>query len=144
MEHINLPGFLAPICHYICKLMYVMNALFTFIAYFKCSGALRWCMFCIMWWITILNNNKVKLGDMIAATVLIILPKLNSNCPFVGAYDLQMTSQNNRAPIQSHVKLCVSFHAIVQFKQELQPGNAQTSVFCPAWPWNLMDGLENQ
>ena len=41
MEHINLLGFLASICHYICKLMSVMNLLsFILIAYimFVCDG----------------------------------------------------------------------------------------------------------
>ena len=58
MEHINLLGFLAPICHYICKLMCVMNeSLFTLIAYLQCCRTLYWCMFCISWRINILNHK---------------------------------------------------------------------------------------
>ena len=58
MEHINLLGFLAPIFHYICKLLCVMNeSLFTLIAYFECCRALYWCMFCILWRINILNHK---------------------------------------------------------------------------------------
>ena len=58
MKHINLLGFLAPICHYICKLMCVMNeSLFTLIAYFECCRALYWCMFCILWRINIINHK---------------------------------------------------------------------------------------
>ena len=37
--------------------------------------------------------------------------------------------------------------AICQFKLELQSRKAQfvskSTIFCPAWPWNLMDDLEN-
>ena len=40
------------------------------------------------------------------------------------------------------------FKAIAEFKLELQSGNAQFGsksaiFFCPLWPWNLMDDLEN-
>ena len=38
------------------------------------------------------------------------------------------------------------FKAISEVKSELQSGNAQVGsklvIFCPAWPWNLMDDLE--
>ena len=38
------------------------------------------------------------------------------------------------------------FKSIGEFKLELQSGNAQfgskSSIFCPLWPWNLMDDLE--
>ena len=40
------------------------------------------------------------------------------------------------------------FEAIGEFKLELQSGNAQfrskLPIFCPVWPWNLMDDLEKQ
>ena len=40
------------------------------------------------------------------------------------------------------------FIAICEFKMELQSGNAQfgskSAIFCPVWPWNLTDDLENQ
>ena len=38
------------------------------------------------------------------------------------------------------------FKAICEFKLELQSGNAQfgsnSAIFCPVWPWNVMDDLE--
>ena len=40
------------------------------------------------------------------------------------------------------------FIAISEFKLKLQSGNAQfgskSANFCPVWPWNLTDDLENQ
>ena len=40
------------------------------------------------------------------------------------------------------------FKSIGEFKLELQSGKAQfgskSAFFCPLWPWNLMDDLENQ
>ena len=40
------------------------------------------------------------------------------------------------------------FKAMGEFKLELQSGNAQfgskSAIFCPLWPWNLPDDLENQ
>ena len=40
------------------------------------------------------------------------------------------------------------FKAMGEFKLELQSGNAQfgskSAIFCPMWPWNLMDDLEKQ
>ena len=40
------------------------------------------------------------------------------------------------------------FIAIGEFKLKLQSGNAQfgskSAIFCPVWPWNLMDSLEKQ
>ena len=38
------------------------------------------------------------------------------------------------------------FKAMAEFKLELQSGNAQfgskSAIFCPVWPWNLMDDFE--
>ena len=36
------------------------------------------------------------------------------------------------------------FIAIGEFKLKLQPGNAQSAIFCPVWPWNLTNDLEKQ
>ena len=40
------------------------------------------------------------------------------------------------------------FKAMGEFKLELQSGNTQfgskSAIFCPVWPWNLMDDLEKQ
>ena len=57
-------------------------------------------------------NNKANLRDLISATGLIILLKLNSNRRFFSQCDLEiwwMTSKNNRAPLLYYVKLCASF-----------------------------------
>ena len=44
--------------------------------------------------------------------------------------------------------LVLHFIAICEFKMESQSGNAQfgskLTIFCPVWPWNLMDDLEKQ
>ena len=207
-------------------------------------------------------NNKTNLRDLVAATGLVILLKLDSNhrffspCDleiwlmtlenyrapllhyikinivqhfkaigefklklsyspatidsgqnrrFIVPYDLQiwrMTLKNNRAPLLCCCNLCASFHnhrwiqtkvtvpkrsirvkigdllsrvtfkfdgwpwktkgnlfyvtssfihhsiSIGEFKLKLQSGNAQfgstSSIFCPAWPWNLTNDLEKQ
>ena len=114
--------------------------------------------------------NKANLRDLITATGLVILLKLDSNSQFFSPCDLviwYMISQNNRAPLLYYIKVC--------FKQELQCGNAQfgskstlknnrapflccflklefqsgnaqfwvnISNFCPAWPSNLTHDLE--
>ena len=40
------------------------------------------------------------------------------------------------------------FKSMGEFKLQIQYGNAQfgskSALFCPLWPWNLMDGLEKQ
>ena len=139
------------------------------------------------------NINKANLRDVIAATGLVISPKLNlkrrffspcdleiwwmtsknyrvpllhyiklcasSQTPrcsgqnrwFFVPYDLEiwwMTLKNNRAPLPCYIKLCASFQAIGEFELELHSGNAQfgseSEIFCPMWPWNLVDGLEKQ
>ena len=193
--------------------------------------------------------NKANLRDLIAATGLVILLKLDSNRRLISPCDLEiwwMTSKNNKAPLLYYTKLCASFQinrwiqtgvtvqkrsvrvkignflsrvtlkfdgrpwktnvqyfkAIGIIKLELQSGNAQfgsklaillshvtfkidgrpwktkgyliyttssfvhhfkstsevklellygnaqfgskLAIFCPAWPWNLMDALEKQ
>ena len=57
-------------------------------------------------------NNKANLRDLIAATGLIILLKMDSNRWFFSPYELEiwwMTSKNNRAPFLYYIKLCASF-----------------------------------
>ena len=150
-------------------------------------------------------NNKANLRDLIAATGLVILLKLDSNHRFFSLCDSEiwwMTLKNYWAPLLYYIKLCASsqtpwwiqtgvtvrkcsirvkigdflscvtlkfdggpwktighlfyatlsfvhhFKAIGEFKLELQSGNAQfrskSGIFCPMWPWNLMDDLEKQ
>ena len=57
---------------------------------------------------------KASLRDLIAATALVILLKLDSNPQFFSPYDLEvqwMTSKNNREPLLYYVKLCASFQS---------------------------------
>ena len=56
-------------------------------------------------------NNKANLRDLIAATGLVILLKLDWNRRFFSPYDLEiwwMTSKNYRAPLLHYIKLCAS------------------------------------
>ena len=145
--------------------------------------------------------NKANLRDLIAATGLVILLKMDSNRRFFSPCDLEiwwMTSKNYRAPLLHYIKHCASsqaprwiqtgvtvrkrsiqvkisdlvtlkfdgwawktighlfyatlsfmhnFIAIGEFKLKLQSGNAQfgskSVIYCPVWPWNLTDDLEN-
>ena len=57
------------------------------------------------------NINKANLRDVIAATGLVILPKLNLKRRFFSPCDLEiwwMTSKNYRAPLLHYIKLCAS------------------------------------
>ena len=65
--------------------------------------------------------NKANLRDLIAATGLVILLKLDSNCWFLRQCDLEiwwMTPKNNTAPLLYHIRLCASF----QINQWIQTG----------------------
>ena len=58
--------------------------------------------------------NKANLRDLIAATGLVILLKLDSNRRFFSPGDLEiwwMTSKNNRAPLLYFIKFCASFQS---------------------------------
>ena len=68
------------------------------------------------WWL-----NKANLRDLIAATGLVILLKLDSNRLFFSPCDLEiwwMTPKNNRACLLYYIKLCASF----QIHQWIQTG----------------------
>ena len=57
---------------------------------------------------------KANLRDLIAATGLVILLKIDSNRRFFSPCDLEiwwMTSKNYRAPLLCCFKLCASFHS---------------------------------
>ena len=57
-------------------------------------------------------HNKANLRDLIAATGLVILLKLDSNCRFFSPCDLEiwwMTLKNNGAPFLYYIKLYASF-----------------------------------
>ena len=58
--------------------------------------------------------NKANLRDLIAATGLVILLKLDLNHRFFSPCDLEiwwMTQKNNRAPLLCYLKLFASFHS---------------------------------
>ena len=96
--------------------------------------------------------NKANLRDLIAATGLMILLKLDSNRRFFSPRDLEiwwMTLNNNMAPLLYYIKLCVSFKSIGEFKLELRSGSAQfgskLAIFLSRvtlkfdrWPWKTI------
>ena len=58
------------------------------------------------------KNNKANLRDLIVATGLVILLKLDSNCQLFSTCDHEIwwvTLKNNRAPLLYYVKLWASF-----------------------------------
>ena len=66
-------------------------------------------------------GNKANLRDLIAATGLVILLKLDSNRWFFSTCELEiwwMTPKNNTAPLLYYIKLCASF----QIHQWVQTG----------------------
>ena len=69
--------------------------------------------------------------------------KFDSNRRFFSPCDIEIwwtTSKNNRA--------LLLYQSIAELKLEVQSGNAQfgskLAIFCPVWPWNLMDNLGKQ
>ena len=96
-------------------------------------------------------ENKANLRDLMTATGLVILLKLDSNCWFLSPCDLQiwwMTSKNNRAPLLYYVKLWASLQTHWWIQTWVTSGNAQfrseSAIFCLVWPWKLMDDLWKQ
>ena len=111
------------------------------------------------------TKNKANLRDLIAATGLVILLKLDSNRRFFSR-ETPNLGQNRRffsrvtlkydgwpSKTIGHLFYATSsfvqhFVAIGEFKLELQSGNAQSrsksTIFIAVWPWNLTDDLEKQ
>ena len=85
--------------------------------------------------------------NLIAATSLVILLKLDSNRCFFSPCDFEMwwmISKNNRAPLLYYIKLCASFqiHRWTQTRLTVRKRSIPVEsgdFFCPVWPWNLMD-----
>ena len=101
-----------------------------------------------IWWMTL---NKANLRDLIAATGLVILLKLDSNRRFFSLCDLEiwwMTQKTIGHLFYATSSLVQHFVAIGEFKLELQSGNAQSrsnsTIFRAVWPWNLTDDLQKQ
>ena len=75
--------------------------------------------------------NKANLRDLIAATGLVILLKLDWNHPFFSPCDLEiwwMTPKNNRAPLLYFIKLCASFHSHWLIQTGVTVRKSQTGV----------------
>ena len=101
------------------------------------------------------NNNKANLRDLIAATSLVILLKLDSNSRFFSLCELElwwMTLKNNRVPLLYYNKLCASFqiHRWIQtgvtvWKRSIRVkiGNFLSRVFFKfdGWSWKTMGHL---
>ena len=94
--------------------------------------------------------NKSNLRDLIAATGLVILLKLNSNRQFFSPCEIEiwwMTSKNYRAPLLHYIKFCASSQTPRWIKTGVTVRKPSIRVkigdsFCPVWPWKLMDDLE--
>ena len=93
--------------------------------------------------------NKANLRDLIAATSLVILLKLDSNHRFSSPCDLKvlwMTPKNNRAPLLCYIKL----YASLQIHQWIQTGVTvgkrpiwiKIDIFLAMWPCNLTIDLK--
>ena len=101
------------------------------------------------------QSNKANLRDLIAATGLVILLKLDSNRQISSPCDLEiwwMTLKNNRASLQYYIKLCAS----IQIHRWIQTGVTvrkrpiwvNISDFLPCvtykldrWPWKSIGNL---
>ena len=101
-----------------------------------------------IWWMTF---NKANLRDLIAATGLVILLKFDPNHRFFSLCDLEiwcMTSKFIGHLFYTTSSFVYHFKSIGEFKLKLQSENAQlgskSAIFCPVWPWNLMDDLGKQ
>ena len=94
--------------------------------------------------------NKANLRDLIAATGLVILLKFDHD--WVIDFSARVTLKFDVWPLRiiGHLFYTTSsfvyhFKSIGEFKLKLLSGNAQfwskSVIFCPLWPWNLMDDL---
>ena len=102
-----------------------------------------------------LFSNKANLRDLIAATGLVILLKLDSNHQFFSPCDLEiwwMTLKKNRAPLLYYVKLCASFQIHRWIRNGVTVGKRSTQVkinnfLSPVtlkvdgWPWKIIGHL---
>ena len=109
-----------PISYYIAKIQKLVNIQNIPSMHGKYSGQI--CLISL--------SNKANLRDLIAATGLVILLKLDSNHWFFVLCVLeiwQMTLKNKRSPLLCCFKLCASFHS----HQWIQTG--VTVRKCPIW-----------
>ena len=97
------------------------------------------------------KKNKANLRDLIAATGLVILLKLDLNRPFFSPYDLEiwwMAPKNNKAPLLCYLKLFASFRSHWWIQTWVSPETPNLGqnwrFFLAVWPWNFMDDLQKQ
>ena len=93
------------------------------------------------------KKNKANLRNLIAATGLVILLKLDSNHRFTSPCDLEIWWMNNRAPLLYYSKRFASFrsHWWIQTGVTVRKRLIWVKIngfFCAVWPWNLTDGLQ--
>ena len=64
----------------------------------------------------------------------------------VSPWNLMNDLKNNKAPFLYYINICASFqiHQWIQTGVTVQKRSIRVKIFCPAWPWNLMDVLEKQ
>ena len=100
-------------------------------------------------------NNKANLRDLIAATSLVILLKLDSNCRLFSPCDHEiwwMTLKNYRAPLLHYIKLCASSQTPRWIKTgvtvrkrsiRVKIGNflSHVSLKFDGWPWKTIGHL---
>ena len=100
-------------------------------------------------------SNKANLRDLMAATGLVILLKLDSNHRFFSPCDLeiwQMTFKNNRAPLLCYFKLCASFqcHRLIQtgvtvrkclIWVKIDDFFSRVTLKFNVWPWKTIGHL---
>ena len=105
--------------------------------------------------ISLIYNNKANLRDLIAATGLVILPKLDSNCWFFSPCDLEIwwiTSKDKRAPLLYYIKICESFqnHSWIQTGVTVRKRSirikigdilSRVSLNFDGWPWKTIGHL---
>ena len=96
--------------------------------------------------------NKANLGDLIAATGLVILIKSDPNHQFFSPCDLEiwlMTSKNNRAPLLYQIKLWASFQIHRWIKTEVTVRKrsiwvkigdfwSRVTLKFDRWPWKTI------
>ena len=101
-----------------------------------------------------MKKNKANLRDLIAATGLVIVFKFEigfKSSIFLGLCDFEiwwMTSKIDRAPLLYYIKLFASFqsHRWIQTGVTVQKRSIRVKIgdyFCPVWPWNLENDLQN-
>ena len=102
------------------------------------------------WWFGLLGN-KANLRDLIAATGLVILLKLDSNLRFFSPCDLEiwwMTPKNNRPPLLCYCMLFVSScsHWWIETGFTVWKRLIWVKIdnFFAVWPCSLTDDLGKQ